>query len=146
MTETLSTRLRGSWELLSRIDRTKDGRQVQEPSLGSDPIAFLVFDKAGRFAAQFMKRDRTNIQDSRAAGSNNSLAVGGYDAYFGTYEVDEPSGNVKTLLIAALSPQSVGQTFTRRMQVEDDILTLELDTTTASGEPVHRTLRWRRVA
>lgn len=147
MTETLSTRLRGSWELLSRIDRTGDGQERQEPSLGSDPIAFLVFDKAGRFAAQFMKRDRTNVHDSRpAAARNNSVAVGGYDAYFGTYEVDEASGNVKTLLVAALSPQSVGQTFTRHMRVEGDILTLDLDTTTATGEPVRRTLNWRRVA
>jgi hypothetical protein len=146
MIRSLEAKLRGSWELLSRIDRTSDGRQVQEPSLGSDPIAFLVFDQAGRFAAQFMKRDRANVQDARAAGSNNSLAVGGYDAYFGTYQVDEASGNVKTLLVAALSPQSVGQTFTRQMRVDDDILTLELDTTTAAGEAVHRTLRWRRVA
>ncbi|HEY2027636.1 MAG TPA: lipocalin-like domain-containing protein, partial [Myxococcales bacterium] len=115
MIRSLEAKLRGSWELLSRIDRTSDGRQVQEPSLGSDPIAFLVFDQAGRFAAQFMKRDRANVQDARAAGSNNSLAVGGYDAYFGTYQVDEASGNVKTLLVAALSPQSVGQTFTRQM-------------------------------
>jgi hypothetical protein len=146
MGDSLAPRLRGSWELLSRIDRTQDGEQRQEPSLGSDPIAFLVFDGV-RFAAQFMKRDRTNAQDTRvAARSNNTLAVGGYDAYFGTYTVDEESGEVKTTLVAALSPQSVGQIFTRRMRVADNLLTIELDTSSPEGDPVRRTLTWRRTA
>ena len=147
MADTLAERLPGSWELLSRIDRTLTGEERHEPSLGSDPIAFLVFDRAGRFAAQFMKRDRTGLEEPQgAAASNNSRARGGYDAYFGTYTVDEASGDVKTQLVAALSPESVGQVFTRNMRVDGDVLTLELDTTAAAGEAVRRTLTWRRVA
>jgi lipocalin-like protein len=146
MTEPLAVRLQGSWELSSRIDRAQNGEQREEPSLGSDPIAFLVFDKAGHFAAQFMKRDRTRVDDGPATASNNSRARGGYDAYFGSYSVDEATGAVTTRLVAALSPENVGQVFTRYMRVEGDTLTLELDTTTAAGEPVRRTLRWRRVA
>lgn len=145
MTGSLAMRLRGSWELVSRIDRNRDGKELEEPSLGSDPIAYLVFDAAGRFAVQFMKRDRASAVDAPNA-SNNSRARGGYDAYFGTYEVDDASGWVKTRIVAALAPESVGQVFTRRMSVNDDVLTIELDTSTASGDPVHRTLRWRRVA
>jgi hypothetical protein len=145
MNDFLGVRLRGSWELVSRIDRAQDGQRREEPSLGSDPVAFLVFDATGHFAAQFMKRDRASAVDA-PAGSNNSRASGGYDAYFGTYEVDEASGLVKTRLTAALAPESVGQIFTRRMTVKGEALTIELDTTTATGEPVHRTLTWRRVA
>src|SRR5512138_1583179 len=113
MTGSLAMRLRGSWELVSRIDRNRDGQERGEPSLGSDPIAFIVFDAAGRFAAQFMKRDRASAVDAPNA-SNNSRARGGYDAYFGTYEVDEASASVKTRLMAALAPESVGQVYTRR--------------------------------
>ena len=145
MGDSLRMKLRGSWELLSRIDRAQNGEQRMEPSLGSDPIAFLVFDGAGRFAAQFMKRDRTRIEDVPAA-RNNTRAQDGYDAYFGTFEVDEEAGLVKTHLVAALSRDHVGKTLARRMTVEGDTLTIELDTATPAGEPVKRTLTWRRVA
>ncbi len=145
MGDSLALRLRGSWELISRIDRAPDGEQRIEPSLGSDPVAFLVFDGSGRFAAQFMKRDRTRTVDLPAA-RNNTSARDGYDAYFGSYDVDESSSMVKTHLMAALSRDHVGKTHTRRMTVEGDTLTIELDTTTPEGEAVKRTLTWRRVA
>ena len=143
----LGVRLRGSWELISRIDRARNGEERAEPSLGSDPLAFLVFDGTGHFAAQFMKRDRTRVENgpAAAAGLNNSRARDGYDAYFGTYTVDEKSGAVQTRLVAALSQENVGQIFTREMRVDGDVLVIELDTSTAEGEAVRRTLRWRRV-
>ncbi len=146
--DSLAARLVGSWELISRIDRTRNGEQRAEPSLGSDPFGFLVFDRAGHFAAQFMKRDRTGPGSAPivAGGLNNSRARGGYDAYFGKYTVDDDQQTVKTELVGALSPENVGQVFTRTMAVEGDILTLELDTTSAVGEPLKRTLRWRRVS
>ena len=145
MADTLEARLRGSWELLSRIDRAADGGERKEPTLGSDPIAYLVFDAKGRFAAQFMKRDRSSTVNVPARG-NNTAAVDGYDAYFGTYQVDDKSRMVSTHLTAALSREGVGKTHKRRMTVEGDTLTIELDTTTPDGEPVKRTLTWRRVA
>jgi hypothetical protein len=145
--DSLSGRLIGSWELLSRIDRTRSGDQREEPSLGSDPIAFLVFDAAGHFAAQFMKRNRAQPEKMvPGVGQNNSRAQGGYDAYFGTYTVEEGRGIVKTQLKGALSPENVGQEFTRVMRVEGDTLTIELDTTSPTGEALTRTLRWRRVS
>ena len=146
--DSLATRLVGSWELISRIDQTRSGEQRAEPSLGSNPFGFLVFDRAGHFAAQFMKRDRASAESATigAGGLNNSRARGGYDAYFGRYTVDDDQETVETELVAALSPENVGQVFTRTMKVEGDILTLELDTTSAVGEPLRRTLRWRRVS
>jgi hypothetical protein len=136
----------GSWELVSRLDRTAAGESRVEPSLGSDPIAFLVFDESGHFAVQFMKRDRASSVDMATAGANNSRAQGGYDAYFGAYAFDEASGSLRTWLTAALAPESVGKELVRRARVAADTLTLQLDTTTASGEAVIRTLLWRKVA
>src|SRR5262249_21294428 len=96
----LSARLVGTWKLRSRIDVTASGEQVQEPTLGSDPVALVYFDKGGNFAAQFMKRDRSAAEAApmAAAGSNNTRVVGGYDAYFGTYVVDEVRGVATTTL------------------------------------------------
>jgi hypothetical protein len=149
----LSKVLVGTWELLSRVDRTASGERRLEPSLGDDPIALLYYDESGHFAAQFMKRNRTTdgptVSKPAVAGEgkgapNNSRAQGGYDAYFGAYSVDDSQGTVTHRLVGALSPENVGQVLTRSMIVAGDELTITLDTARADGEPVTRTLVWRR--
>jgi hypothetical protein len=143
----LSEMLIGTRELLSREDHTATGERRIDPSLGANPIAVLVYDRTGHFAAQFMKRERSDAQEAvpTAAAPNNSSARGGYDAYFGSYSVDDAGGTVTQRLIGALAPQSVGMVLTRAMTVVDEELTIRLETATAGGEPITRTLRWRRV-
>lgn len=143
----LSRRLIGTWELVSREDHTVGGEPRYEPSLGSDPVAVLNYDSSGHFAAQFMKRDRGSAayEPQGTAAPNNSLAKGGYDAYFGTYSVDDIGGTVTQRLMGALSRENVGQVLTREMLVVGDELTIRIQTATATGEPVVRTLRWLRV-
>jgi Lipocalin-like domain len=135
----------GTWRLLSRIDRDPSGNLVDEPTLGSDPLALLFFDGAGNFAAQFMKRDRSvAVAAPVVTAQNNTTAIGGYDAYFGRYEMDQTSGDVRTRLVGALSPGHVGATMLRNMKVEDGKLVIRLTTTAADGTPVNRTLTWER--
>jgi hypothetical protein len=149
----LSTTLVGTWELQSRVDRTAGGERRIEPSLGEDPIALLYYDRSGHFAAQFMKRDRTANAASTSAASptpatgmpNNSRAQGGYDAYFGTYTVDDQRGTVTQRLMGALSAENVGQVLTRAMVVKGDELSIALETVASDGTPVIRTLLWRRL-
>jgi len=146
----LSASLPGTWELISRIDRTADGTLVPEPSLGEDPIAWLIYDRSGHFAAQFMRRDRSvEMQDSSGtapvAAKNNSRAQGGYDAYFGSYTIDDAARSVTQTLTGALSRENVGMTLTREMLVEGDALVITIDTTSADGRAVTRTLTWRRI-
>ncbi len=142
----LSTTLTGTWELRSRLDYGPSGDERFEPSLGSDPIAPLIYDGRGHFAAQFMKRDRSDPSDSGLGpgGGNNSRVVGGYDAYFGTYTVDDERATVTQRLTAALAPENVGLELTRVMDVDGDDLTITIDMT-VGDEPVTRILRWRRV-
>ena len=117
-----------------------------EPSLGDDPVALLFYDRSGHFAAQFMKRDRTAaVADSQPSAPNNSRAVGGYDAYFGTYSIDDAKGTVTQRLVGALSKENVGLVLTREMLVKGDTLTIEVQTRSPQGEPVTRTLSWKRV-
>jgi hypothetical protein len=142
----LSERLPGTWELVSRIDVSGSGIRQPDPSLGEDPIAMLFYDRSGHFSAQFMKRDRTGpIPDGPAGAPNNSRAQGGYDAYFGTYAVDDALGTVTQRLTGALSSENVGVVVTRAMTIRGDTLTIELQTTSARGDAVTRTLTWRRV-
>lgn len=142
----LSEALPGTWELLSRIDVTAAGEEREEASLGSDPLALLFYDRTGHFSAQFMKRDRSGSTATELgpAGANNSRAIGGYDAYFGTYSVDDETCMVTQRLTGSLSAGTVGLEIARRMTVSADQLVIKLDTT-VGGEPVARTLTWRRV-
>ena len=137
----------GVWWLLSREDQARDGTLRVDPTLGPDALGLLTYAN-GRFAAQFMKRDRQTavVAVGYRTGSNNTTAVGGYDAYFGTYMVDTTSGEVIHKLDGALNPNNIGIQVTRRLTVAGDRLQIQLETTTLEGEPITRTLLWERVA
>ena len=116
--DALSAQLPGTWRLESRLDVTAAGARRPEPSLGEDPIALLIYDRSGHFAAQFMRRDRSvAVPDGPGGALNNSRAQGGYDAYFGTYTVDDTRGTVTQRLLGALSQENVGLVLTRAMRV-----------------------------
>jgi hypothetical protein len=136
--------IQGTWWLLSRKDYTKDGQRRIDPVLGSDPVAILVYAK-DYFAAQFMKKDRgaESIAHPASAGENNTAATGGYDAYFGTYTIDEKTNQVAHTLIGSTNPDNIGITVYRNLCVQEDWLIIKLDTTTTLGEPVTRTLTWK---
>ncbi len=138
----------GTWKLLSREDVTSDGQRRTDPILGADPLAYLMYDAAGHFAVQFMRRDRGAYEPAaerhRVGGANNSGAINGYDAYFGQYSVGE-DGTVTQELIGALSPGDVGKIVTRRFQINGAELVIALETSASNGEAVTRTLRWQRV-
>ena len=143
----LSSDIQGTWLLRSRIDVTGDGRPHPDPLLGADPVAILVYDRTGHFAAQFMRRDRSTVpQVPGAAGKNNTQAQNGYDAYFGRYSVDDGKGTVTQELMGSLSAANVGMVLTRAMEVRGDTLVIRLETTAADGTPVVRTLTWDRAA
>jgi len=141
----LARTLPGTWTLVSRVVRTASGTAVPS-ALGDDPIALLIYDDVGNFAAQFMRRDRSGGDDiaSAPAGANNSRAIGGYDAYFGRYSIDDERGTVTQTLVGSLSPENVGLVLTRAMRVDGDRLTIEVATTSPDGTPATITLVWNR--
>lgn len=142
----LSSDLPGTWLLQSRIDVTAAGERHPDPLLGEDPIALLIYDHTGHFAAQFMKRDRSNVVPAGSANAkNNTQAQGGYDAYFGTYSVDDTKSLVTQKLMGSLSTGNVGMVLSRTMEVRGDTLLIKLETTAADGIPVVRTLTWHRL-
>jgi hypothetical protein len=143
----LENTIQGTWWLLSREDYTKDGQKRIDPVLGSDPVAILVY-ATNYFAAQFMKKDRSteSITQATSAGNNNTAAIGGYDAYFGTYEIDEKTNQVAHTLIGSINPANIGITVYRSLQIKEDQLIIKLDTTTLEGEPITRTLTWKKIS
>ena len=122
----------GTWTLLARVEVTSDGHRRIDPILGADPIAYLIYDAAGHFAVQFMRRNRETAD-----------GTSGYDAYFGRYQVGA-DGMVTQALIGALSQGDVGKVVIRRCHIDGTELVIKVETTASYGQPVTRTLRWRR--
>ena len=142
----LSADLPGTWLLVSRVDVTAAGERHPDPLLGDDPIALLIYDHTGHFSAQFMKRDRSMVVNEGPLNpGNNTQARSGYDAYFGTYSVDDKTSMVTQRLLGCLAPGNVGMELTRAMEVRGDRLLIRLETTAADGVAIVRTLTWRRL-
>ena len=140
----------GTWQLLSRMDSSVAGVQPADGPLGPDPVAWLIYDGRGHVSAQLMARDRassaTTSPTAAAPDPNNSAASGGYDAYFGTYEVDSVQHTITHHLLAALSPADVGRTLRRTFLSRGDTLIIRFDARRVDGTPVTRLLVWRRIA
>jgi hypothetical protein len=136
------------------LDHDDSGNQHVCPILGSEPLGFLAFTER-RFSAQFMRRGRDvepaamreparEPTESKTA-ANNTGAVGGYDAYFGAYDLDATRGTVAVTLEAALTPSNIGKTFMREVRVVGDRLIIRLTTNAADGTPITRTLTFERL-
>jgi hypothetical protein len=96
---------------------------------------------------QIMKADRSTVIDcstSIAAPSNNSQSVNGYDAYFGTYTIDQANHTVTHHLEGALAAADVGKSLVRHFKASADKLAIIVHTSSPQGEQI-RTLNWERV-
>jgi len=139
-TGNLATAILGIWKLKSREDVDTTGQIQIDPFLGQDPLGILCFGP-DHFAAQFMKRDRSSQENvpQPAQAKNNTLSVDGYDAYFGTYSIDENAGTLTTHLEGSISPANVGKTFVRDVRVVGNALIIQLNTTAVDGTAITRT-------
>jgi len=143
----------GSWSLVSRQTTLADGKVVGDPGLSAVPKGILIYDRSGHVAAQLSRPGRTvEMLASECADAEKVKGTGdtaqiilGYDAYFGTYTVDEKNGIVTHHLEAAIFPGDIGKSITRHFSLSGDTLTIKFSTTTRDGTPVTRTLVWTRL-
>ncbi len=146
LTANLAAAILGIWKLKSREDVDDTGQIRIDPLLGLDPLGMLCFAPR-HFAAQFMKRDRSSEENvaQPLQAKNNTVAVNGYDAYFGTYSIDEIAGTLTTHLEGAISPSNVGKIYVRNVRVVDNELIIQLPTTAVDGTAVTRTNTFFRI-
>jgi lipocalin-like protein len=143
----------GSWTLVSRVSTLANGSVLPDPGLAATPKGVLIYDRSGHVAAQLSRHGRTleMIPDEcreavKVRGTNDtSQTILGYDAYFGTYSVDEKEGVVTHHLEIALFPGDIGKSIKRNISISGDKLTLKFNTTTHDGFAVTRTLEWERL-
>jgi hypothetical protein len=152
-TSSVSAQLIGSWRLVSRQSTRANGEVEPDRGLSETPLGILIYDQSGHVAAQLSRRDRTLAmlpEECKAAIAtkgtpDTAQTILGYDAYFGTYRIDERAGTVTHHLEAALFPGDVGKDIQRRFTISGDQLTIKIDTTTRDGVKVTRTLIWERM-
>jgi hypothetical protein len=107
----------GVWKLISGESRDKVTGVVRYP-WGTKPVGRLAYDDGGRVFAQLMNPDRRSVgrmanRDAAAAIETASAEemreiLTGFNAYFGTFDVDEPDRTVIHHLQSALIPSWVG--------------------------------------
>jgi hypothetical protein len=149
----ISAQLIGSWRLASRQSKRANGEVEADAGLSAVPLGVLIYDQSGHVAAQLSRRDRTVAifgEECEAAAAikgtpDTAQTVLGYDAYFGTYKIDERDGIVTHHLEAAIWPGDIGKDIDRHFTISDDHLTITFNTTTRGGVKVTRTLIWERM-
>ena len=150
---TVRAQLIGSWRLVSRQSRRANGEVDADPGLSTVPLGVLIYDQSGHVAAQLSRRDRTVAmigEECQTAAStkgtpDTAQTILGYDAYFGTYRINEQEGIVTHHLEAALFPGDIGKDIDRHFTISGDQLKISFNTTTRDGVKVTRTLIWERM-
>ena len=140
------SRFIGSWRLLSFEAQTSDG-QILHP-YGSPPTGQLIYDALGSMAVQILRAQRADFaarDKSRGSAEEIRDAFTSYEAYFGTYEVDEEQGIVTHRLNGALFPNWTGSEQRRYFQFSGGQLTLSTPAMPYGGATLSAALVWERL-
>jgi hypothetical protein len=138
----------GTWKLVSIEERRANGELVTPLDYGPDPIGLLIYDATGRISVHAMRRGRPKLPSDDvhlAPPEQAKAAFTGYNAYFGTYEVDEKQGIVIHHVQGSLIPNWEGSDQRRRFILDGDRLILIPPEIQAAGEKRTRRLTWERV-
>lgn len=135
----------GTWRLVSYQARMPDG-STREP-MGANPGGRLTYDRAGRMAVQFGRRDRPAFASGELRGGTPDemkAAFFGYVAYYGAYSADADASTVTHRIEGSLFPNWEGQEQKRFYALDGDRLTLTTPPIPAAGQPVTLVLVWER--
>ena len=115
----------GVWKLISGESKDEVTGEVRYP-WGTKPVGRLAYDDAGRVFAQLMNPGRRSIGGMANRGAAAAIETAsaedmremltGFNAYFGTFDVDEPDRTVIHHLQSALIPSWVGSDQRRKYE------------------------------
>ena len=139
----------GVWKLMSGVSVDEVTGSVRYP-WGENPVGRLSYDEAGRVFAQLMNPGRRSVGGMSNRGAATAIATAsaddmremltGFNAYFGTFDVDVPSRTVIHHLQSALIPSWVGTDQRRKYEFSGRDQLIILNT---ASQAAYR-LVWRR--
>jgi hypothetical protein len=127
--ESVRDKLIGSWRLAWVEEQPADGAMKKH----TDRRGTIVYTRDNHMSVQIMRPEGENVP------GNNPVKYdqGGYEAYFGTYEVDETAHTVTHHVEGALVRSLIGKDLTRVYRFEGNQLIL-----TSSRPDEHWTIAW----
>ena len=131
--KSLKEQLVGSWILVSNDAVAPDGTKHQ--LFGSNPKGLLVFDATGQYSQILVNPAVPKFKiNNRLKGTpeENTAAVQGTTATFGTWTVDEASKTVSVRYVGGMFPNQAGSEAKRTVVVTGDELKIH-NPATASG-------------
>jgi len=135
----------GTWELVSTEEQLADGSKRPYPDVGKDGKGFLMYSADGHMCAELMNPDRPKWKDQdKPTDEEKALAMSGFTAYCGRYEIDEARHVMFHHPEVAWMPNYVGTRQERPYKLEGDILTFSSKVTREHGI-VGWTITWRRL-
>ena len=139
-------RIAGAWRLETRTVAQGNGAALVDPVLGQQPIGRLFYDASGHMMLQMMRQARAQAISvpSNPTDAKHPRIVLGYDAYFGTFTVNEAEGTITHHVEGSLFPEDLGKQFKRFYKLEGDTFTLSFTSTSPDGAELTRTLRFHR--
>jgi len=137
----------GAWRLLSAEFRNADDSLAESP-YGSEPLGVLMYDAQGTMCAQISSKDRKPFAVAdRMGGSAEEVraAFQSYQAYFGTFKIDEKEHTVTHRVTQALLPNWAGSQQRRFYKFQDGKLVLRTPPLTVGGKQVTGVLVWEKI-
>jgi len=109
-------RLIGSWKQVSDQETLSDGTVVP-----LDEVGLLTYDRTGHMSGQAMRRS----EPKQRIPSDSTYQSNGYDAYFGTFTVDEEKHTVTHHVEGSVARQLVGKDLVRPYSFDNDRLIMK---------------------
>ena len=128
--ESVRDKLIGSWRLAWVEEQAADGKMFRAEQTG-----VIMYARDGHMAVQIM------LPEGKNAPENNPVKYdqGSYEAYYGTYDVDEVAHTVTHHVEGALVRSLIGKSLTRVYRLEGKQLMLK-----SSRPDEHWTIVWER--
>ena len=121
-------RLIGAWRLVWLEEQGADGKVYR-----ADRVGTLVYSADGHMSVQIMARD----PGAAAPAGPVQYELGGYEAYYGRYDIDEQGHSVTHHVEGALVRTLIGKDLTRVYEFSGKQLILK-----SSRQDEHWTIAW----
>ena len=116
-TEDIRDRFVGAWRLAWLEEQGSDGK-IQKP----DCTGLLVYTRDGHMSVQVMYRNPSTNSQAATNGAPVQYAQGGYEASFGTYEIDESAQTFTYHVEGALVRTLIGKDLPRAFELSGNQL------------------------
>jgi hypothetical protein len=146
MTKTLREQLIGAWKLVSYVERPVDGSKPVYP-MGKRLEGIIMYAREGYMSVQLMSPDRAKFASGDWSGGTDEEikeAARGYFAYSGPFYTDEEKKTLTHSMSVSLDPNWLGQTQTRLVKIEGDMLNLSTEPLESEGKKTIYYLTWKR--